>query len=499
MLQIGGTQGMERMSQNSKALYRQRSLSARLLNHGLARPWMALMLVVSDALSLVMAGCLALFLWSFVRADLIPKNYSIVIPLIFVFGLVYTIAGLYPAVGISPVEEFRLLTITTTLAFLGLGTLSFYLRNVESFSRASFGLAWIFTIFFLPLNRHAFRKLCASLGLWGEPAVLIGFGQLGSQILNVLLDHPELGLRPVAIIDGFASSFLPKAPIPYYSLEGEINPDRISDLAGVKTAVLISSEIPARLHEKIVSGQWHEFGHLIVIPDGQFGSSVWVEAHDLGGMLGLEVRQKLFSVYEQTLKRAIDILLIVAASPFVALLFLVLAGLIRIDSPGSILYRQERIGKGGKKFSIWKFRTMVENADEILAHYLQKHPELAEEWNTSHKLKNDPRVTTIGKFLRRFSLDEFPQIINVLQGDMSLVGPRPIVGAEIAYYRHSYLLYKRVKPGLTGLWQVSGRNDTSYDQRVRLDLYYVNNWSIWLDIFILAKTIKAVLVGKGAY
>jgi Undecaprenyl-phosphate galactose phosphotransferase WbaP len=163
------------------------------------------------------------------------------------------------------------------------------------------------------------------------------------------------------------------------------------------------------------------------------------------------------------------------------------------------MYRQERIGKGGKKFSIWKFRTMVEDADEILRHYLEKHPELSREWNETHKLKNDPRVTVIGKFLRRFSMDEYPQLLNVLQGDMSLVGPRPIVDEEVTYYQQSFQLYKRVKPGLTGLWQVSGRNDTSYDQRVRLDLYYVNNWSVWLDILILAKTVKAVLVGKGAY
>lgn len=490
---------MERITQKTDLIYPKRTLTARILNHTFARPWMAFVLLISDALSLLISGGLALLLWSSVRSDLIPQNYSILLPFLIIFGLIYTIVGLYPAVGMSPVEEFRLLTITTTLAFLGLGTLSFYLRNVESFSRASFGLAWLFAIILLPISRHMFRKLCASVGLWGEPVVLIGFGEWGCRILNVLVDHPELGLRPVAIIDGFLSQMTPKVPIPYYSLGGEVDPERISDLTGVKTAILIHSEIPPELREKIISGRWHEFGHIIIIPEGQLGSSVWIEAHDIGGMLGLEVRQKLYSRYEQTIKRVLDIFLIVLASPFLVPLFLLLEGIIRLDSPGSAIYRQVRFGKGGKEFSIWKFRTMVKNADEILDHYLEEHPESAGEWNLTHKLKSDPRVTAVGKFLRRFSLDEFPQLLNVLQGNMSLVGPRPIVQEEIGFYKTSYHLYMRVKPGLTGLWQVSGRNDTSYDQRVELDLYYVNNWSIWLDVFILAKTIKAVIIGKGAY
>ncbi len=490
---------MERTPQNTKVIHNPRAFSARIINRSFARPWMVFVLLVSDVLSLFMAVSFALFLWTFVRSDLYPRNYLIVIPFIAVFLLIYTIAGLYPAVGISQVEEFRLLTITTTLGFLGLGTLSFYLRNVEQFSRASFGLAWLFAIILLPITRHIFRKLCVLIGFWGEPAVLIGFGEWGSKILNVLVDHPELGLRPVAIIDGFSSPVLPKIPIPYYSLGGDVNPDRINHLVGVKTAILIHSEIPAELTEWIVSGRWHEFEHLIMIPDGQFGSSVWVEAHDLGGMLGLRVRQKLFNRYEQGIKRALDVFIVIVTSPFWITLFLFLAVIIRLDASGPIMYRQVRIGRGGKPFSIWKFRTMVKNADDILDLFLEKHPELADEWNDAHKLKNDPRITTVGKFLRRFSLDEFPQIFNVLMGNMSLVGPRPIVEDEINLYKSSYHAYTRVKPGITGLWQVSGRNDISYEDRVQLDLYYVHNWSIWFDVLILAKTGLVVIAGKGAY
>jgi lipopolysaccharide/colanic/teichoic acid biosynthesis glycosyltransferase len=142
---------------------------------------------------------------------------------------------------------------------------------------------------------------------------------------------------------------------------------------------------------------------------------------------------------------------------------------------------------------------MVMNGDQVLLQYLAQHPELALEWERNQKLKDDPRVTRIGKFLRRTSLDELPQLWNVLKGEMSLVGPRPIIQEEVARYGDRFSLYTQVYPGLTGLWQVSGRNDTSYDERVRLDTYYVRNWSLWLDIYLLARTAGVVLAGRGAY
>jgi lipopolysaccharide/colanic/teichoic acid biosynthesis glycosyltransferase len=142
---------------------------------------------------------------------------------------------------------------------------------------------------------------------------------------------------------------------------------------------------------------------------------------------------------------------------------------------------------------------MFQNADVVLEHYLDEHPELQDEWNRDHKLKYDPRVTRIGRFLRKTSLDELPQLWNVIRGDMSLVGPRPIVEAEIEKYGHYYGLYTMVKPGITGLWQVSGRNNTTYDERVQLDAYYVRNWSPWMDLFLLLRTIRIVLFAKGAY
>jgi lipopolysaccharide/colanic/teichoic acid biosynthesis glycosyltransferase len=164
-----------------------------------------------------------------------------------------------------------------------------------------------------------------------------------------------------------------------------------------------------------------------------------------------------------------------------------------------VFFGHDRIGQSGKKFTLWKFRTMIFDGKGVLERHLAQNHTARAEWEANHKIKDDPRVTSMGKFLRRYSLDELPQLWNVLKGEMSLVGPRPIVTDEIERYREGYSLYKRVHPGITGLWQVSGRTDASYDERVRFDEYYVRNWSIWLDIYILLRTFWAVLQRRGAY
>jgi Undecaprenyl-phosphate galactose phosphotransferase WbaP len=216
-------------------------------------------------------------------------------------------------------------------------------------------------------------------------------------------------------------------------------------------------------------------------------------------MLGLEVCQQVFLPSRQLLKRVIDLLLTVAVGIAMAPVLLLVALAIRLDSPGPIIYGQRRIGRGGREFKAWKFRSMVANADEILRCYLDENPQLRAEWDATHKLKNDPRVTKLGAFLRRTSLDEFPQLWNVLRGEMSVVGPRPIVRDEIRHYGLDFETYTYVQSGLTGLWQVSGRSETSYQQRVDFDRFYVQNWSVWLDLCILFRTIGTVLSRAGAF
>jgi exopolysaccharide production protein ExoY len=199
------------------------------------------------------------------------------------------------------------------------------------------------------------------------------------------------------------------------------------------------------------------------------------------------------------IKRTLDISM--ALSAFVALspLFILTALLIKLTDRGPIFYRHVRLGHGRRSFACVKFRTMVTNADEVLAEYLRSSPDAAAEWATSRKLKNDPRVTAVGAVLRKLSIDELPQLINVLRGEMSMVGPRPIVFDEVPLYGADIDFYFSARPGLTGVWQVSGRSDAAYSRRVALDRRYVENWSLWTDLVVVIKTVPAVLMARNAY
>ncbi|WP_419805477.1 sugar transferase [Terriglobus sp.] len=201
----------------------------------------------------------------------------------------------------------------------------------------------------------------------------------------------------------------------------------------------------------------------------------------------------------RVLKRTLDFALAIVIMPLIAPLLLCIAIAVRVGSPGPIFFGHARHRDRDTLFVVWKFRTMHENSATILQNYLNTHPEAKHEWTISHKLKNDPRVTPIGHFLRRTSLDELPQIWNVLLGTMSFVGPRPITTAEIERYGDNFVSYCKVKPGITGLWQTSGRNATTYQERVLLDARYASNWSLWMDLRILLRTFRAVWQGHGAY
>ena len=198
-------------------------------------------------------------------------------------------------------------------------------------------------------------------------------------------------------------------------------------------------------------------------------------------------------------KRCIDVGLVLVSAPILLPILAAISLLVLASSPGPVFYSHRRIRRNGEFFSMWKFRTMCQNSAEVLEKYLSQHPAARAEWNKSHKLKRDPRVTPVGSFLRRYSLDELPQMWNVLNGQMSLVGPRPIVAAEVEKYGDCFGCYCRVKPGLTGLWQISGRSELTYDERVALDCQYVETWSLTRDAAILARTFTAVVNQDGAF
>jgi Undecaprenyl-phosphate galactose phosphotransferase WbaP len=224
-----------------------------------------------------------------------------------------------------------------------------------------------------------------------------------------------------------------------------------------------------------------------------------MSVRDFDGVLGFVTSHRLRMFWNLGIKRLMDLGIVVMGGLILMPLFLVISALVKISSPGSVFFGHKRLGKDGKPFTAYKFRSMVQNSNEILDALLKSDPGMREEWAENHKLKNDPRITKIGKFLRRTSFDEFPQLINVLKGEMSLVGPRPIVNDEVEKYGEDFNRIFSVKPGLTGLWQVSGRSDTDYGERISFDTYYLQSWSVWLDIWILYKTFGVVLRGKGAY
>jgi lipopolysaccharide/colanic/teichoic acid biosynthesis glycosyltransferase len=209
----------------------------------------------------------------------------------------------------------------------------------------------------------------------------------------------------------------------------------------------------------------------------------------------IEVNQVRITGFDAFLKSATDYILTCISLVFLLPIFFILALLIRIDSPGPAIYRRRVMGTNGKQFDAFKFRTMALNGDEILAAY----PELKHQLEHEYKIKNDPRVTRIGKFLRQYSLDELPQLFNVLLNQMSLVGPRMISPPEMDQYGSWGMNLLTVRPGITGLWQTSGRSDVSYEERIHMDMYYIRNWTIWNDLYILLTTIPAVIRKKGAY
>jgi len=453
--------------------------------------------LVADLLSLALAALLALLLKSVLDQSFPERIYVVLWPLLLLFPLVFSISGLYPGVGLSPVEELRRIIWGVTVVYLSLAVLTFLMKTAPAYSRGAFLLAWGFSVLLVPLGRAALRQLFAQAKWWGVPIAIVGAGKTGKLVLHRLKTMPGLGLRPVVLLDDDESKhgYIDGVPL----VGGlDLAPVLVREM-GIRSAIWAMPGLPRDRLLALMETYGNSFPKLLFIPSIFDYASAGVSTRDLGGILGLEVRQSLLLPSHRAIKRALDLAGAFLGGLLLSPLLLVIAILVKLDSPGPVFYGHERIGKDGRRFKAWKFRSMVKDADRVLEDYLRKHPELREEWERDRKLKNDPRVTRIGKVLRRTSLDELPQLWNVLKGEMSLVGPRPVVREELAKYGEKGVYYLKVRPGMTGLWQVSGRSDTSYAERVELDVYYVRNWSIWLDIYILARTVWVVLKGRGAY
>jgi Undecaprenyl-phosphate galactose phosphotransferase WbaP len=412
--------------------------------------------------------------------------YVRLIPFLALVPAMIGVAGLYPGVLLNPIDEFRRLSIAI---FFGMSLVvvgTFLVKESNLFSRSVFLLALPLAVGLATGGRWLVRRCCAGASWWGLSAVLIGPASSLASVVSAVEARPSSGIRFVRVVEADPSS-LP------FDLDPEVIRQRIPYAVVILPAAVSAEWI---LQVERLAWQCEKF---FVIPQSKSLSWSWTTARDCSGFTGLEVRRELLRMRSRIAKRIIDSLAALLGGILIAPWIALIAAIVKLTSSGPAFYGQARVGQDGRTFYAWKFRTMVQNADEVLQHYLDSNSGLLTEWQENHKLKDDPRVTPIGQFLRRTSLDELPQIWNVIRGEMSLVGPRPIVREEIDKYSAYFYLYCKVKPGITGLWQVSGRSNTTYGQRVAMDVHYVRNWSLWMDIYLLWKTLSVVLRKQGAY
>ena len=463
------------------------------------RPWAPWVMVASDVAALELAllfGYLArralLPVWPIVLGP--PQFFGLAVGVL-VFPLAYYLFGLYPGIGLSGVERLRR-RLSATLGLFALLLAWDYLVQNKSWSRGVLLVTVGIAILLLPVVDALTRWLLLRAGRWGVPVVVLGAARTGRLVVESLRREAGLGWAPVALLDDDPAKWNTSiAGVPVLgplSLAGEL-------AARIRVAVVA---MPGVGRERLTSlvGELR-YPQVIVIPD-LFGlQSLWLTAMDLGGVVGLKVQNNLLQRHNRALKRALDVVLglplFLASLPLMALCAL----WIKRVSPGPAFYGQTREGMGRARIRVWKLRTMHPEAPRMLERYLAEHAEDRRQWERFFKLKNDPRVLPgVGRLLRRTSLDEFPQLWNVLKGEMSLVGPRPFPSYHLDGFRPEFrVLRERVPPGMTGLWQVSSRSDGDLAVQESLDAYYIRNWSLWLDLYLIARTVRAVVFASGAY
>lgn len=404
------------------------------------------------------------------------------------------IRGLYPGWCRTSVVELKQVTETIILAYIGVGVLIFIQRTVFSFSRSVFILSSVFAVVIISIGRFLVRKFISHYPWWGEPIVVIGLEDGINNVASRLLTCRRLGLRPVVGLTVDKTSDKSKnIPIKPWSLKLQ---KTLTD-ARIKTVILAITT--SELREKYPQVYKHVslgFQSTIFIIDNDIYGSMMAQPIDINGQPAVISKQSLLNPFLRFVKMAVEILLGLVLILPILILGLILSIWIKLDSPGPVFYTQERIGVNKKSFRLYKFRTMVVNSDEVLDNML-KDPQIKEKWEKYHKLSDDRRITRAGKWIRKFSLDELPQFINILRGEMSLIGPRPLVKSEIDEIGEPAELILRVRPGLTGWWQVMGRNNLSFHERTQLDFYYVFNWSLWLDLFIFFKTFWVMIFERN--
>ncbi|HEV7299972.1 MAG TPA: undecaprenyl-phosphate galactose phosphotransferase WbaP [Tepidisphaeraceae bacterium] len=444
----------------------------------------------ADALALATCGSIAQAMMSWLAPEA-AAYVGLAAPLALLPMLVsYWISGLYSEIWVHPVIELRQLSYVTTMTMFAGAAVGLLIWPFPLWC----AVAWVAALVLVPLFRVLVRRLLGNAGWWGFPTLIIATGDSVAAITSALLRAKYSGLRPVLLTDPKGkcrTSIMPVVNDPA-TLESMLRAQ------GIRHAVVSLPEFSNSRMSKMIDRYGDQIPHMLVWSDASTLPALWGASRNSGRLSGLEVRNSLLLATLQGAKRVLDVVIAWTALVMALPIMVFIAIVMKSTDAGPLFFGHTRIGRHGKPFKAWKFRTMQVNGDQILRDHLARNPAAKAEWERDHKLVNDPRVTRIGRFLRISSLDELPQIWNVLKGDMSLVGPRPIVTAEVHRYGDLFRLYTAVKPGITGLWQVSGRTGIGYEDRVRLDEFYIRHWSPWLDVYIIAKTFVALAKRDGA-
>ena len=390
---------------------------------------------------------------------------------------------------------FRSITIGIVLSIV----LMYAGHIINNVSRLFVILSYGFILLYIILFRYILARTLIKLNILAIPVLLVGAGKT-AELVDVHFSNMPLAMYKIV---GFVDDN-PKSDVlanKYECLGKFSDAEAVIKKYNIPNVLVCAPGLEPRKLVTLINKLQILVEKVTFVPE-LFGiPAANIQARGLMNeqTLILEVKNNLAQRRNRLFKRIFDITATVIGGILILPVIAIVAILIYLDSPGPIVFGHKRVGQGGKEFPCYKFRSMVPNAQEALEIYLKENPEAREEWERDFKLKDDPRVTKIGKFLRKTSLDELPQLWNVLIGDMSLVGPRPIVRAEVEKYGEYINDFYLVPPGITGVWQVSGRSDTTYEERVLMDSWYVHNWSVWIDIVYLVKTFFAVIKSKGAY
>jgi Undecaprenyl-phosphate galactose phosphotransferase WbaP len=456
-------------------------------------------LLLADAVAWALSASVVYAVRALVWGELPFLTLTLLTSVLWIAARLY--AGLYPGVGLAPPLELRRAVLTSVVAAVGHAAL---LVAAGAFTpQRLFGLAtWLVV---LPLSwalRGAAKSLLIRARLFGYPIIVVGAGEKGERAVRELRANPELGFFPIAVFDDDPAkrgTLVCDAPVVGTVAECTAwtapYPVRHAMLA------LARGEADAPTLTALARGLAARYPNVQLFPDLAGLANLWVRAVPVGAYLALEIPHARFRDGDYRVKRAFDLAvsvpLLVLTAPIVA----VAAALVKLISPGPAFFRQDREGRGGKPVGVWKIRTMVPNAEQRLAEYLRDDEAARFEWERFLKLRKDPRIVpVVGAFLRRSSIDELPQLWNVVRGDMSLVGPRIFALWHVARFRPEFReLRHEVPPGMTGLWQVNHRNSGDLSVQEIADSYYIHNWSLWLDLWILLRTVRVVLWGKGAY